>query len=176
MIKIQSEDTRLSTHLDFIVIRHRKENLKKCSLRGLESNPAISFLSYPDDLTLLPKNFFSDTIFLSIDGDVIPENKSELPLHPILILDATWVYAEKMTKNIPGIEQAKRYILPQEWVTAYPRKQTGCIDPERGLASIEAMFIAALLFKKNPSGLLDNYYWKDLFFEKNKNEIEKLIF
>ena len=33
-----------------VILRHRKENLKKCSLRGLEERPDIHFFTYPKDI------------------------------------------------------------------------------------------------------------------------------
>ena len=30
-----------------LILRHRRENLKKCSLRGLESRSDMIFLTYP---------------------------------------------------------------------------------------------------------------------------------
>jgi len=159
---------------DFIIIRHRKENLKKCSLSGFETDPRFHFYTYPTDIPSFLENFFEGIILLDIEGEELSSKDASLVEAPILIIDATWRYAETMLHTIPGLHKARRCRLPQEWVTAYPRKQTECPDPERGLASLEAMYIAALLLKKPIDGLLDNYYWKNLFLEKNKEQIEKL--
>jgi pre-rRNA-processing protein TSR3 len=58
--------------------------------------------------------------------------------------------------------------LPKEFQTAYPRRQNDCPDPKRGLASIEAIFIAYLKMGRKTDGLLDNYYWKESFLTCNR--------
>ena len=58
--------------------------------------------------------------------------------------------------------------IPGGFRTAYPRRQNDCPNPEEGLASIEALYIAYILMGRDPTGLLDNYHWKDLFLEKNR--------
>jgi pre-rRNA-processing protein TSR3 len=83
------------------------------------------------------------------------------------LIDATWRYAKAMEKVICSQVQVEKRSLPRHFQTAYPRKQTDCPDPASGLASIEALFLAFHLLKKDPSNLLDHYYWKDLFLKKN---------
>jgi pre-rRNA-processing protein TSR3 len=56
--------------------------------------------------------------------------------------------------------------LPGDISTAYPRKQTLCEDSDRGLASIEALYLAHKILELPYEHLLDNYHWRDLFLEK----------
>ncbi|PCI95681.1 hypothetical protein COB11_01475 [Candidatus Aerophobetes bacterium] len=58
--------------------------------------------------------------------------------------------------------------IPDRFKTAYPRVQTGCIDEKRGLATVEALYVALRVMKRDTQGLLDHYYWKDDFLELNK--------
>jgi pre-rRNA-processing protein TSR3 len=83
-------------------------------------------------------------------------------------LDGTWRYAEKMFKQIKSPEKLVLRSLPETVRTAYPRRQEDCLDPERGLSSIEAIYVAYTILGRETKGLLDGYYWKDLFIEKNK--------
>jgi pre-rRNA-processing protein TSR3 len=143
------------------VIRHRLENLKKCSLRGLESRPDFQFISYP--YSSLPK--LDNYILLAVDAPPLSE---EDYAHGLLVIDATWRYAEKMLKPL---KQEGCYLyrsLPHHFRTAYPRRQDDCPDPERGLASIEAIYLCYLLMGRPVEGLLDNYYWKKQFLEINQ--------
>lgn len=142
--------------LSNIVIRHRKENLKKCSLRGLEKRPDFCFLTYP--LKTLPeiKNHF----LLSFDGPQLSKKDCDKGL---VLLDGTWRYAEKMEANLPFLSALPKRSLPKEIQTAYPRKQEDCPYPSQGLASIEAIFVAHLLLGRNVEGLLDHYHWKEPF-------------
>lgn len=144
-----------------IVIRHRLENLKKCSLRGLESRLDFLFITYP--FSSLPdlKNY----ILLTLDAPPLTAADQE---HGLLILDATWRYAAKMFKPFENQPDVLYRSLPAHFRTAYPRRQHDCPDPERGLASIEAIYLSYLLLQRETTGLLDGYYWKEQFLNKNQ--------
>lgn len=144
-----------------IVIRHRKENLKKCSLRGLEKREDFLFFRYPLQ-ELLPT---MDYTLLTVDSS---EELSEADKNRgLLILDATWRLAQIMEKNIPALAGLKKRHLPQNILTAYPRRQNDCPNPSQGLASLEAIVCAYSLLGRPIGGLLDEYHWKDSFLEKN---------
>ena len=144
-----------------LILRHRKENLKKCSLRGLESRSDMAFFTYPNQTI----NFNSNYILLTLDGEELSEKDSGKGL---LLIDATWNYAKKMGETVEAIGPWIKRTLPKEIRTAYPRVQTACTDPERGLATVEALFIAYSLLKRPTAGLLDYYYWKESFLLTNK--------
>lgn len=146
------------------VLRHRRENLKKCSLRGLEIRPDFHFFSYPH--SVLPD--LSNYMLLSFDGPLLSNADSERGL---FILDATWRYADKMMRFVDSHALLERRSLPREYRTAYPRRQEDCPLPEHGLASIEAIYIAYLLMERNPTGLLDMYHWKYEFLAKNNKRM-----
>jgi pre-rRNA-processing protein TSR3 len=145
-----------------IVIRHRKENLRKCSLRGLEKRSDFLFFRYP--LEEIPP--YAGAILLTLEAS------EELSINdrgsPLLILDATWRYAQIMEKNLPLAGSLKKRRLPSHFITAYPRRQSDCSNPACGLASIEAIVCAHLLLGLPIAGLLDHYYWRDSFLEKNR--------
>lgn len=148
----------MSAFLPTIIWRHRKENLKKCSLTGLESRSDLLFLKYPQD----PLPPLENYLILKLDAPVLSEQDQSKGL---FLIDATWQLASVMEKKLPlGLEARS---LPKNFQTAYPRRQTCCLDPQRGLASIEALFLAHLILKKETNHLLDDYYWKELFFQKN---------
>ena len=144
-----------------IVIRHKKENLKKCSLRGLENRPDFLFFSYP--LQQIPP--YTDYILLSVEAE---EELSIADHHSgLLVLDATWKYAGHMENNLPFTKELKQRRLPKNITTAYPRRQNDCPNPEQGLASLEAIVCAYALMGRSIDGLLDHYHWKASFLEKN---------
>jgi len=142
-----------------IIIRHKKENLKKCSLRNLEKRDDLLFFKYP----LKDKIDFSNCILLKIDSKKIisEEDKSK----KILLIDSTWRYLDRILKVIPDSIETRS--LPKNFITAYPRKQTLCVDPKYGLASIEALYLAYVLTSRKTQGILDNYFWKDEFLKIN---------
>ncbi|MFA6118538.1 MAG: hypothetical protein WCT85_05120 [Parachlamydiales bacterium] len=149
--------------LPTIIIRHRKENLKKCSLRGIENREDMIFHTYPlkDGLDL------TNYVLLKVDAPVLDEKDNN---KGILLIDSTWGYLQKILKIIP--ENIECRSIPPKYVTAYPRKQTMCPDPKHGLASIEALYLMYLLTKRNTDGLLDNYYWKNDFLKINNLPLE----
>ncbi len=138
-----------------IIIRHRKENRKKCSLRGLENDPRFCFYTYPLEKPI----DFGDATLLKVDAPLL--TRADAP-YPLLLLDGTWRYAGKMAENLLLPKRARS--LPSELETAYPRRQ----DQPNGLSSIEALYVALLILGRDCEGLLDNYHWKEAFLEINR--------
>ncbi len=151
---------KMHSYPQTVIWRHRRENLKKCSLRGLELRSDCSFLTYPHDA--LPD--LNGYICLSLGAPPLTEADGNRGL---FLIDATWRLAHVMSKQIPVGTSLVLRSVPDHFRTAYPRRQEDCIDPERGLASIEALYIAYRLMGRDPDGLLDNYYWKDSFLKRN---------
>lgn len=145
-----------------LVLRHHRENLKKCSLRGLEERSDFCFLKYPSNQ--IPD--LSNYVLLAIDGEPLCADDSA---YGLFLLDATWRYTIKMRAFVEKAagQSIKTRRIPGEFRTAYPRYQTECSDPDAGLASIEALYVAYKITGRDPSGLLDNYHWKEAFLEKN---------
>jgi pre-rRNA-processing protein TSR3 len=141
-----------------VILRHRRENLKKCSLRGLETRPDLAFYTYPVDT--LPD--YSNFLLLKVGAPPLTLADRERGL---FLIDGTWRLAEVMEKQLPWNMEARS--LPPGYRTAYPRRQTGCPDPESGLSSIEALYIAHLLLERSTENLLATYHWKNLFLESN---------
>lgn len=144
-----------------IVIRHRKENLKKCSLRGLEGRSDMHFIAYP--FSSLPP--LENYIMLVMESAPFLSKKD---VHKgILLLDSTWAYLPKMVAAVEGATCIEKRCLPENFITAYPRDSKDCVDPKRGLATLEALYCSYIILGKNPEGLLDNYYWQKRFIELN---------
>lgn len=151
----------MQSFLPTIVLRHNRENLKKCSLRGLENRQDFCFFTYPK------KKIENDlTHYLLLDMDAPPLTASDRE-RGLLIIDSTWRYAEKMKRFVDPDNQLEKRSIPQNYRTAYPRRQDDCPNPELGLASIEAVYIAYLILNRDLTGLLDHYYWKDDFLILN---------
>jgi pre-rRNA-processing protein TSR3 len=153
--------------LPTIVLRHRLENLKKCSLKGLETRPDFIFYSYPkDDLS---KVDLSNYILLALDAPPLTYADAD---QGIFILDATWRYSKKMLLSLPQNSKFSMRSIPPQFRTAYPRRQQDCSHPDQGLASIEAIYIAYTIFRRKTDQLIDNYFWKDQFLEKNRKYLD----
>jgi len=153
-----------------IIIRHNRENLKKCTLSGIEDRPDCCFYFYPQCVkSNIPgqKSSLGDLsnyFLLDFEGPVLSKQDGAQGL---ILLDGTWRYAEKMVQQIPGLLDLPKRSLPSGLKTAYPRRQEDCLLPDRGLASIEALFVAYYLLGRDTTGLLDHYHWKELFLKNN---------
>ena len=160
--------------LPTIILRHRRENLKKCSLRGLESHTDLEFHTYPvtNVATLAPK--LEGYCLLHIDGE--PIQKEDLQ-KGLLLIDCNWIHVDKMApqKVLQDRQMTKRSI-PPEWKTAYPRRQTHCDDPDRGLATVEALFIFWAIAGEIRLDFLEHYRWKRQFLERNSALLEGIAF
>ncbi len=144
-----------------IVLRHPKENLAKCSLRGLESWDSFSFIQFPGS----PVPSLDNYVVLSMDGPPLEAADAELG---ICLIDGTWRLAKHMARELELIAPSyRRRSLPGGFRTAYPRKQTDCTDPEVGLASVEALYCAFAITGRPTEGLLKGYYWADEFLSLN---------
>ena len=154
------------------IVRHRKENVKKCSLRYIEQETdRFRFFTYPTDCLSLEFDLPTECFLLHIDGEELKSSETE----PLVLLDGTWRYSEVMYRMIPSVQRLPKRSLPSGWRTAYPRRQPDCSDPTRGLASLEALYIAFLITGRKTDDLLNGYYWKERFLEINNNLIKKYI-
>lgn len=144
-----------------LILRHRKENLNKCTLHGLEGRADFRFYTYP---TLeLPD--LSQYLILTMDGPPLQKEDADFG---IFLLDGTWRYASKMMDVHFAEKKMRTRSIPHAFQTAYPRVQNDCPDPLRGLASIEALYVAYFILGRDTTGLLDRYHWKEPFLKKNK--------
>ncbi len=139
------------------IIRHRRENLKKCSLIGLEAMVGLDFYTYPID----PLPNFAGFLLLKIGALPLTEADAGRDL---LLIDGTWRLAQVIEKSLQRLEARS---LPSGYRTAYPRKQTHCPDPEAGLSSVEALYLAHRIIGRPYEDLLDFYHWKKHFLELN---------
>jgi pre-rRNA-processing protein TSR3 len=140
-----------------VIIRSRRENPKKCSILPLRGRADLLFLPYP----LNPVPQLPGYIRLAAEGQ---ELSSEDANSGLLLLDASWRWAEAMTQSF--LEVPARSL--HGYQTAYPRKSKRGTDPDNGLASIEALFLAYHILGRPTVGLLDHYLWAEDFLRINQ--------
>jgi len=144
------------THLPTIIVRHPKENPRKCSVWHLRGRSDLLFLGYP----LKRELDLSGYVRLAADGPPLgPADASQ----GILLLDGSWRWAEVMERDFASVPPRSL----SGWKTAYPRVSKLGTDPDNGLASIEALFLAHHLLGRSVAGLLDHYRWADEFLSLN---------
>lgn len=154
-----------------VIIRHSKERKSKCSLQPLVGLPEFAFYVHtkPHTWKHVPD---SDPVGVRLDFEGPLLSVKDAP-YRLLVVDATWRYAQRLSSH-PKIAACRPRALLKEWKTAYPRRQNDCHDPERGLASIEALFAAFLQMGSLQTSWLDQYHWKHEFLEKNAELIQRL--
>ena len=81
----------------------------------------------------------------------------------ILLLDGSWRWAGSMTRDFSDIPPRSLH----GFKTAYPRVSKLGTDPDNGLASIEALFLAHHILGRPTAGLLDHYRWAEEFLRLN---------
>ena len=113
-------------------------------LREREDFTFYTFPKIPSDL--------DGYVRLGLGGPVVSDADATSGL---LILDGTW-------SNIGPMELAFASVpvrtLPAV-VTAYPRTSKLTVDPDGGLATIEAIYAAYRILGRSTDGLLDHYHW-----------------
>ena len=139
------------------IVRHYKENLKKCSLEPLRPDPRLSFEKWKPGDEIHARG----ELLLEIDAPELTSQDAGLEL---LILDATWRYLPAMRNSLRGTVVARS--LPRDVLTAYPRTARLSENPPEGLASIEALYAALRILGHRDDALLDAYYWRERFLDQ----------
>ena len=158
-LKLQSQLTLNACYtiikmVQVVVIRHPKERKSKCTLAPLHKQTGITFFNAHDSFRFDATGY----ILLTLDAPLLTRQDSG---HPILILDSTWRLIPQLESCIVG--NPLRRTLPGNIITAYPRISKIFKDPEGGLASIEALYVAMKIVGEDNKTLLNAYHWKEQF-------------
>jgi pre-rRNA-processing protein TSR3 len=139
-----------------LIIRSPRENPHKCSVLPLKGRPDLVFLGYPIERPLSLEGY----IRLAADGEELSPRDAPSGL---LLLDASWRWAGVMNREFLGVPARSL----RGYRTAYPRRSKLGSDPENGLASVEALFLAYHILSRPTAGLLNHYRWADEFLRLN---------
>jgi pre-rRNA-processing protein TSR3 len=139
-----------------VIIRHPRENPRKCSVLPLKGRPGLIFLNYPAS----HRPSLAGYVRLAAEG---PQLSAADAVHGLLVLDGSWRWAEVMNRDFADVPPRS---LSGYW-TAYPRVSKRGTDPTNGLATVEALFIAHHLLSRPTSGLLAHYRWREEFLREN---------
>jgi pre-rRNA-processing protein TSR3 len=143
-----------------VIVRHRHENPRKCSILPLRGRPDLVFLDYP----VRQRPALEGYVRLAAEG---PELSAADAACGLLLLDGSWRWAEAMTRDFADIPPRSLH----GWRTVYPRVSKRGTDPDNGLASVEALFAAYHVLGRPTDGLLDHYHWAAEFLQINGLEI-----
>ncbi len=139
-----------------LIVRHPKENPRKCSILPLRDRPDIRLLRHP--VTERPP--LEGYVRLAAEG---PELSAADAGCGILLLDGSWRWAAAMSRDFLDVPPRSL----RGYRTAYPRSSKLGTDPDNGLASVEALFLAYHILGRPTEGLLDHYHWAEEFLKLN---------
>jgi pre-rRNA-processing protein TSR3 len=139
-----------------VIVRHSRENPRKCSVVPLRGRPDLMFLPYP--VRYRPP--LDGYLRLAADGPPLTDADAACGL---LLLDGSWRWAAAMTRDFADVTPRSLH----GWRTAYPRTSKLGTDPDNGLASVEALYVAYHILGRPIAGLLDHYRWAAEFLSIN---------
>jgi pre-rRNA-processing protein TSR3 len=139
-----------------VIVRHWRENPRKCSILPLRGRPDLVFLDYP----VRQRPTLEGYVRLAAEG---PELSAADAACGLLLLDGSWRWAGAMTRDFADVPPRSLH----GWHTAYPRVSKRGTDPDNGLASVEALFAAYHILGRPTDGLLDHYHWAAEFLKIN---------
>lgn len=139
-----------------VIVRSPRENPRKCSILPLKGRPDLLFVTYPVTQVPLLRGY----VRLAADGPPLSADDAGCG---ILLLDGSWRRAEGMNRDF--LDVPPRSLCGYR--TAYPRVSKHGTDPENGLASVEALYLAYHLLGRPTVGLLDHYRWAAEFLRLN---------
>jgi pre-rRNA-processing protein TSR3 len=143
--------------VDILIVHDPREPAKKCSLTPLRGMAGVRFVPVRGGKRVDAGR----RIWLHPDGEELGPADRGIGL---LLIDCTWRRVSKLSKCIDG--ELLRRRLPK-LVTAYPRRSKLGLDPEHGLASVEALFAAVALLDAPRPELLARYRWAAQFLAAN---------
>jgi pre-rRNA-processing protein TSR3 len=140
-----------------IILRSPRENPRKCSVLPLKGRSDFLFFRYPVKEVPALTNY----IRLAAEGDELSARDRD---KGIFLIDASWRWAGAIGRDFLHVPARALH----GYKTAYPRVSKQGTDPEHGLASIEALFLAYHILGRPTTGLLDHYRWAREFLELNR--------
>jgi pre-rRNA-processing protein TSR3 len=151
----------------FEVLVDRTERLGKCTILPLNAHPAVDIVRFPRGQKLPP---LAGALLLHPAGAPLDElPRGAYGAAPVLsVIDCRW-------KRLPSIVRAitaplpRLARIPDGFVTAYPRRNKKDLDPDAGLATIEAVFIAGAFLGRWDETLLAHYVFAAAFLAQNRS-------
>jgi pre-rRNA-processing protein TSR3 len=152
------------TYPPTVIVRHPHENPRKCSVLPLRGRPDLVFLNYP----VRNPPPLDAYVRLAAEGPPLTAADAEKGL---LLLDGSWRWAAAMMRAFADVPPRSL----SGWKTAYPRASKLGTDPDNGLASVEALFLAYHVLGRPTAGLLDHYRWAAEFLRENNLTAAEIV-
>ena len=136
-----------------VILRHPDENLSKCSVQPLVGRSDLRILEAS------PGMAYDGTghVLLEVGAPTLGPADAG---HPLLLLDGNWKHVPWLRNRVTGSPLPRS--LPKI-PSAYPRRNAEGADPEEGLATVEALYLALRLLGRDDPSLLAAYRWREAF-------------
>lgn len=145
------------------VLVDRAETANKCTILPLAARQDFEILRFEPNQRLKP---LTGDLLLHPEG-VPLDRKEHAGVRKISAVDCTWKKLTRFVKRIDGPLPALGRI-PDGFVTAYPRRNKKDLDPDQGLATIEALFIASAFAGHWDESLFSRYHFGREFLHLNR--------
>jgi pre-rRNA-processing protein TSR3 len=168
------EESRIPDYDDsmhYEVIIDAGETINKCTIAPLSSRPDFRLFRVKGPKPLGP---LLSPILLHHEGQCLTQLREQLPqVQGIATIDCVWNRLDVLMRRISG-QLPILARIPNGFETAYPRRSAQNTDPEGGLATIEAIFVAAALLGNWDITLFSEYYFGGKFVDLNRELFLKL--
>lgn len=148
-------------YFEFLV--DRSERPQKCTILPLEGRADFKIYRFERGKLISP---LSADLLLHIDGESL-DQMDLAGVQSLAFVDCHWRRCSGIIKQIQ-IPLPRLAKIPSGFRTAYPRRNKDNNDPSDGLATIEAVFIAAAFCGRRDETLLERYHWRREFLDLNK--------
>lgn len=156
----------------FEVLVDRVESRKKCTILPLDDRPDFVIKRFSRGKPLPP---ITADLFLHLQGaplDELARAGALAGVRSLGLLDCQWGRCEAILREgravLPRLAR-----IPEGFESAYPRQSRSGLDPDDGLASIEALFVAAAFLGHWDVTLLREYHFGDAFLVANRAAFER---
>lgn len=150
--------------LDYEIVVDKNESPNKCTILPLAYRTDFLILRPGRGEIIAP---LTGDLLLHPDGELFNE-MSDAGITRLSVIDSNWKWLPhllgRVERPLPKLAR-----IPPGFETAYPRKSKIYSDPDGGLATIEAIFIAAAFLGHWDETLFDKYHFGPAFLEMNMN-------
>lgn len=148
--------------LDFEIVVDKGEKPNKCTILPLVYRPDFKIHRPGRNQVIGP---LTGDLLLHPDGELLPEMKID-HVKRLSLIDSNWKILPMLLGRV-ALPLPKLARIPDGFVTSYPRRSKLNTDPDGGLATIEAMFIAAAFLGVWDETLFDKYHFGKDFLTMN---------
>ena len=154
----------------FQILVDRGERLNKCTILPLAGHPELDIVRYHRGR---PIPALAGQLLLHPEGTALNDlGTNERQVATLSAIDCTWKRLGSVLRLIA--QPLPRLVkIPDGFQTAYPRRNKLNQDPDSGLATIEAVFIAAAFLGHWNVSLLGKYPFATEFLELNRDSFAR---